>query len=208
MTVEREVEAVAAMRKAPVQRRSADTIETILQASARILEEEGEARFTTNRIAERAGYSVGTLYQYFPDKHAILALLAAREREAAAERIRQAAQAADGMAMRGVVEALLSVIAGPGRATRMLILEAARGGRTLDADLLVEALADLVAAAFERAPGASPPTPASGYVLGRAVTGVIRSAVVEASPILDTPAFVDALARLLRGLLETAATGR
>lgn len=56
------------MRKEPQQARSRATVETIVQAGARILSDEGWAGFTTNRIAELAGVSIGSLYQYFPDK--------------------------------------------------------------------------------------------------------------------------------------------
>jgi AcrR family transcriptional regulator len=53
-------------RRQPVQARGQRTLAAILQATAQILVKEGEAALTTNRIAERAGVSIGTLYQYFP----------------------------------------------------------------------------------------------------------------------------------------------
>jgi AcrR family transcriptional regulator len=59
-------------RKQPRQARSNASVAVILQAAAQVLAKEGAARFTTARVAERAGVSVGTLYQYFPNKAAIL----------------------------------------------------------------------------------------------------------------------------------------
>ncbi|ANN67561.1 TetR family transcriptional regulator [Bordetella bronchialis] len=59
-------------RKQPQQARSTELVAAILQAAAQVLEKEGAARFTTARIAERAGVSVGSVYQYFPNKAAIL----------------------------------------------------------------------------------------------------------------------------------------
>ncbi|MBD9556694.1 MULTISPECIES: TetR family transcriptional regulator [Ensifer] len=59
-------------RKAPKQARSNELVKAILQAAVQVLEEEGAQRFTTARVAERAGVSVGSLYQYFPNKGAIL----------------------------------------------------------------------------------------------------------------------------------------
>ncbi|HEV7308774.1 TetR/AcrR family transcriptional regulator [Ensifer sp.] len=56
------------MRKTPRQARSRATVAAILQAGARILSDEGWAGFTTNRVADIAGVSIGSLYQYFPDK--------------------------------------------------------------------------------------------------------------------------------------------
>ncbi len=59
-------------RKRPQQARSNRLVEAILQGAVRVLEREGAAGFTTVRVAERAGVSVGSLYQYFPNKQAIL----------------------------------------------------------------------------------------------------------------------------------------
>jgi AcrR family transcriptional regulator len=66
-------------RRRPRQARSRATWEAIVEAAAQILERRGSAGFNTNEVAERAGVSIGTLYQYFPDKHAILAAAARRE---------------------------------------------------------------------------------------------------------------------------------
>lgn len=59
-------------RKQPQQARSAELVSAILTAAIQVLAQEGAARFTTARVAERAGVSVGSLYQYFPNKAAIL----------------------------------------------------------------------------------------------------------------------------------------
>lgn len=59
-------------RRKPKQARSADLIEAILQAAVQVLAREGVNRFTTTRVAERAGVSVGSVYQYFPNKASIL----------------------------------------------------------------------------------------------------------------------------------------
>ncbi len=68
-------------RKSARQARSAATVEVIIEAAARILETGGLPSFTTNAIAERAGVSVGSLYQYFPNKDAITRALIRRELE-------------------------------------------------------------------------------------------------------------------------------
>ena len=59
-------------RKQPKQARSAELVSVILQAAIQVLAKEGAQRFTTARVAEKAGVSVGSLYQYFPNKAAIL----------------------------------------------------------------------------------------------------------------------------------------
>ncbi len=65
-------EAPPRARKTPVQARSAETVEAIFEAAIQVLLKDGIERLTTTRVAERAGVSVGTLYQYFPNKQALL----------------------------------------------------------------------------------------------------------------------------------------
>ena len=59
-------------RKTPIQARSNASVEAILQATLQVLTSVGKERLTTTRVAARAGVSVGTLYQYFPNKSALL----------------------------------------------------------------------------------------------------------------------------------------
>jgi AcrR family transcriptional regulator len=63
---------VVSARKSPRQARSTQLVADILEAAARVLVRDGAHRFTTARVAEAAGVSVGSLYQYFPNKEAIL----------------------------------------------------------------------------------------------------------------------------------------
>jgi len=69
---------VVSPRKMPAQDRSRAMVELILEAAARVLVKDGYEAFTTNRVAERAGVSVGSLYQYFPNKGALLGELMRR----------------------------------------------------------------------------------------------------------------------------------
>ena len=88
-------------RRRPRQARSRATWEAIVEAAAQILERRGPAAFNTNEVAERAGVSIGTLYQYFEGKHAILAAAARRELgEAARLEGRQ----------RALIEALIAIV--------------------------------------------------------------------------------------------------
>jgi AcrR family transcriptional regulator len=66
-------------RKAPAQSRAVETVAAVLEAAALTLEERGFAGYTTNAVAERAGVSIGSLYQYFPGKDALTAALIERE---------------------------------------------------------------------------------------------------------------------------------
>lgn len=72
---------ITAPRKSPSQERSRRTVERILDAAARIFHEQGYAGATTNDIADEADVSIGSLYQYFPNKDALLVALTKRHIE-------------------------------------------------------------------------------------------------------------------------------
>jgi AcrR family transcriptional regulator len=75
-------------RKQPQQARSAGLVAAILDAAVQVLAKEGAQRFTTARVAEKAGVSVGSLYQYFPNKAAILFRLQSDEWRQTSELLR------------------------------------------------------------------------------------------------------------------------
>ncbi|MED5619933.1 TetR/AcrR family transcriptional regulator [Ideonella sp. BN130291] len=98
-------------RKLPRQSRSQATVDAILDATAQVLVERGYADTSTNAVAQRAGVSVGSLYQYFPNKDALIAALHdrhARQMQAVIERA--LARHADGSlleALTGVIESAM-----------------------------------------------------------------------------------------------------
>src|SRR6201996_3571841 len=75
-------------RKQPQQARSTELVEAILDAALQVLAKEGAQRFTTARVAEKAGVSLGSLYQYFPNKAAILFRLQSDEWRRTSELLR------------------------------------------------------------------------------------------------------------------------
>jgi AcrR family transcriptional regulator len=136
-------------RKQPRQARAQHTVNAIIEASARILEEQGHGGFTTNAVAELAGASIGTLYQYFPDKDALLGALIARETSRLVEEVGAASMVATGRgALDGVIEAAVRHQVRRPRLARLLDFEEAR--LPLDADTqlvrakIVTLLADIL----------------------------------------------------------------
>lgn len=95
-------------RKTPRQERSAATCAAILEAAARILETSGSQGLTTNHVAVLAGVSVGTLYQYFPAKEAILAELVRQMRQEMLADFISAARAAEGKGLSHAVDAMVA----------------------------------------------------------------------------------------------------
>jgi AcrR family transcriptional regulator len=77
-------------RKSASQERSRATVQALLDATARVLTKEGYDRASTNRIAATAGVSVGSLYQYFPNKEALVAALVARHNREMLDLLREA----------------------------------------------------------------------------------------------------------------------
>lgn len=114
-------------RKQPRQARARHTVEAIIEASARILEQQGHGGFTTNGVAELAGVSIGTLYQYFPDKDALLGELIARETARLVEEAEAACSMAAGeQALNALIVAAVRHQVRRPRLARLLDFEEAR----------------------------------------------------------------------------------
>lgn len=95
-------------KKSPRQERSRATVEAILEAATDILIRQGATRLTTNRIAERAGVNIASLYQYFPSKHAIIAELRRRHGAEARAAVRRVLVERRGGDLEATVRALVS----------------------------------------------------------------------------------------------------
>lgn len=195
-------------RRIPTQARADKTIETILVATAHILRLEGEARLTTNRIAQRAGVSVGSVYQYFPHKEAILLALAERERQLLITRVSSELQRGLPKDLeataRIVVRTLISTLAARQKGRKPLLLHLLRhpelGKVSLGAEALAQLLLGLSTESLRPQPWALDKTAA--FVLTRAVQGVLRAAVLEEQPCLTTPELEAALVRLIVAFLR------
>jgi AcrR family transcriptional regulator len=81
-------------RKRPIQARSAVTVESISEATIQVLLRHGAERLTTTRVAERAGVSVGTLYQYYPNKRSLLFAVLEHHMNNVAARVEAACESA------------------------------------------------------------------------------------------------------------------
>lgn len=179
-------------------------VETILEAAARILEKDGFDGLTTNAIAERAGISIGSLYEYFPNKEAILVAMARNmlaEDEVVMAKAIEAALAVPGSdVVRSAVQALVTLFERKREVRRVIMFVHVRLGLAEEQILPVQAIGGLV----ERLQGAifgapaSPVDPVKIFVLVRAVLGVVRSAFIERSPLLSSDALEEELVTLIR----------
>ena len=195
-------------RKRPSQARARRTVELILEAATQILAKQGEEALTTNHIAEKAGVSIGTLYQYFPNRESILDTLIERERERAERDIRAAlaglkpGESAD--TVREIVRVLINSFTRHGRMRKRFALSitplALARGEPTRLDLAVDSILE---AWRSKGGGANRVlSHAEAFVLSRAVLGTLRAALLEDSPIHKTEAFEDAMVRLILGFLR------
>jgi AcrR family transcriptional regulator len=96
-------------RKSPVQARSTASVEAILEATIQVLLRVGKERLTTTRVALRAGVSVGTLYQYFPNKTALLRAVLQRHLDGVTEAVERVCREQRGHTLREMGTVLISV---------------------------------------------------------------------------------------------------
>jgi len=198
------------LRKTPLQERARQTIETILDATARILVEEGGDRLTTNHLARKAGFSIGTVYQYFPNKETIVLALIERQREETGRRIRSMLDdwrdAAPEKKIREIVRILHEAFAVhrmPERRLALALLKiAAARGLPSPPNVAVQAIVGIWGEANGK--GNVPLNESEEFVLTRSVIEVLRQATLQSSPLLGTPDFEEALLRLVFGFLHSA----
>lgn len=197
------------MRKEPRQARSRATVEAILQAGARILSDEGWAGFTTNKVATLAGVSIGSLYQYFPDKLSLVDAIRRRHLDDCLAAIRKV-QARGLTVTQFAAELVAAMIAAhstcPGL-HRVLLDEAPSSDDCRDpsSEFEVEYLAcyaKAVATCRNRRPDGADHTAA--LIISDAIDGVIHNAARRG--MLGDPAVQKELVQLISLYLVDAAT--
>ena len=202
-------------RRRPQQGRALEKVGLMLEAATRILDKQGLAGLTTNRVAEVAGVSIGTLYQYFDDKTALLDALAERELKALSDSVMGAltgpAPTEAGGRMRAVVRAVLDAYGGRTGVHRLLVQHLLTRGTGTPLPGLREAIIHMMSSgggivAHDRRAHAL--SPAQAFVMTHAVSGVIR-ALLAAPEKLAGPqrqAIEDTLVRLVATVMSDDAT--
>ena len=176
--------------------------EAILEAAAQVLVEEGYDRATTNRIAEVAGVSIGSLYQYFPNKQALLETLFERHIRDVLALLAQHVDALQSPSVasvvRSYVQAMIEMHRRCGDLHRVLVVEALRINGVAALNGYFEQARSLCRDFFMAHAGALrtlDPELAS-FMLVHAVDGVIDAAVLQPR-LLNHPALVDELCELV-----------
>ena len=206
-------EARTGARRQPTQARAQQTIQTLFKAAAQILDKVGEAGLSTNKVAAAAGFSIGTLYQYFPSKEVLIQAMAARGQALVLEALsqylseletREDVQRLDGrdLLAQAIRILLRGFATGKGFSQSLIRLcwTLEQPDETASAARLVS---ERLAMFFERIqhPQLQQPTTAQLFVLTRSVVGTLRSASLEKSPLLGSPAFEEALLQMAWAVL-------
>ena len=196
-------------RKTPRQSRAKATVDAIFEATIQLLLVDGVNRLTTTRVAARAGVSVGTMYQYFPNKQALIYALNERYLDALAARVELACRAHHGAPVGRMVEALIATYwsAKTERAdvTRALYRSVAE----MDNAAMIEAFARRVDAAttamLASAPGV-PPADLAGVnlTLVTVIFGTVRNAFERNLSLDQTAGLQRQLSAMCRAYLQEA----
>lgn len=193
-------------RKQPRQARAATTIDAIFEATIQVLIAEGTHRLTTTRVAQRAGVSVGTMYQYFPHKQSLLYALNERYLDRLAERMEGICLAHHGRTTGEMVEALITAYwdAKMERSdvTRALYSSAVE----LDNEALIDAFAKRMDAATKPMLLSAPNARYTDISLVNAtllsvIFGTVRNVFERNPPRLEQNAIRDELRRMCRAYL-------
>jgi AcrR family transcriptional regulator len=198
-------------RKRPRQARAKATVETILDASARVLVRRGFDRFTTNEVAETAGVSIGSLYQYFPNKEALVAALIEKHIDemnaALASELSRVAQLPMAEAVRAVIELTIRAHAVDAELHQVLTEQVPRVGRMArlrELDAICHRMVAGVLATRQAELAITDPE-LSAFVLVAAIESIAHRAALFSPERLRDPRLVDEACALVTRYLGVAA---
>jgi|SRR3990167_2846038 len=208
-------EQLPALRKRPMQSRSRALVEAVEQACLRILDEDGEETLTVARISEVSGVAVGSIYQYFPNKDAIITLLYERVLDQESEQLLRMRERLVGVPLKSALREILANIIRV--ETRLFKLNKAFHlryhsalhlgmwrGPYHTAGEFIEATWLPFLRMYEHEISTQDPALAA-YLLGQGLRSVIRS-VLEDMPIqLESSALLDSLVAMAVGCLRPSA---
>lgn len=201
-----------ALRKRPTQSRSRALVDAVEQACLQILDEAGEAALTVARIAEISGVAVGSIYQYFPNKDAIVALLYERVLDEESEALLRLRERLVGVPLKSALREILANIIRV--ETRLFNLNKAfhlryhsalhlgmwRGPYHTAGEFIEATWLPLLHLYQDEIATEHPALAA--YLLGQGLRSVIRSVLEDMPNQLESPALLDSLVAMALGCLR------
>lgn len=194
-------------RKAPIQRRSVATVEALHTATIQVLVAEGLSRCTTTRVASRAGMSVGSLYQYYPNRDALLSGVLELHLTKIADALEAACISVRGKPVGemacAMVQAFLSLkLANPDESKALYGVAAERDGARL-MGVMYQRMVNDIAQTLVTAPDNALPDPVfTAHMALGVITGPTKSFLEGFIPHDYTDQFQTHLSRLLGGYLK------
>lgn len=175
-------------RRAPRQTRAHATLETILEAAAQILEQEGPQALTIASLSDRSGYAIGTVYQYLPSKEAIFHELRQREAGKIGREIKAALASHDGVAPETTIRRIVRAVV-DGFSSRQVMRR----------HVIAQTVSDKgVAALFEPLAELGPVDDSpKGFIVRHLIIGPVMAALHLRPELLRDPAFLGELERLM-----------
>jgi AcrR family transcriptional regulator len=166
----------------PVQARSTYTVDAIFEATIQVLKDVGHAGITTTKVADRAGVSVGTLYQYFPDKRTLMSAVLERHLLQVVESVELACQTAQGGTTarigEAVVHAFVAAKLSDADASRVLYAVAAEvSGAAIVSQMTQRSQAALCAVLATASDRAFSNIPLISFVLSTALVGPVQTLI-------------------------------
>jgi AcrR family transcriptional regulator len=198
------------LRRTPRQTRAQQTVDFILEAAAYILSEEGLEGFTTNRVAERAGVNIASLYQYFPNKSAILEELQARHVAAPAEGYAQLLNRLGDLpleaAVRVIVDVALDMHAGEPTMHKLFLETLPRQTRHPNDHFEKERISKLTELLAPKSRASARPD-MTMFITRHALRSVVHEAVCERPEWLLESDFREEIVRLIVNYLGASGSG-
>jgi AcrR family transcriptional regulator len=197
-------------RKRPRQARSRATVDSVLEATARVLVKHGFDGLTTNLVAETAGVSIGSLYQYFPNKAALVGALIEKHVERLTElclaELTRVARLPVGEAIRSVIEVMIRAHADQPELHRVLTEQVPRVGRMAklaEIEMLVQRVVAGLLAARQAELAIDDPEMAA-YVLVSAIEAITHRAALFSPELLRDPRLIDETCTMVSRYLGVA----
>lgn len=198
-------------RKIASQQRSQATVEALLDATARILVREGYDRASTNRIAAVAGVSVGSLYQYFPNKESLVAALIGRHTRAMLDLLKDAMAAVEALDLESAMRELIAAMVDAHRVDpalhRILDEQIPRMGQLDEIEAINREVFALVRAYLEARRGeiAVADLDTATFICVTTVETLTHEAVLRHPDMIEPAGLVEEVTRLVVGYLRPAA---
>jgi AcrR family transcriptional regulator len=208
MAMARTQESPTKPRKSPQQDRSKATVEAILEAAAQLLVELRYARMTTAKVAARAGVSVGSLYQYFPSKDALIGALVARKFARVEPLMREIIARTEGLPLEDRVRTIIAATIqdkAENPALNMALAEQMPHVDGIDYKAAMSAAAvSMIRAVLDqhREEIGVDDLDLAAFMMVHAVEGVIGATLLSSPVALDDPRLVDGLVHMAMAYLR------